>query len=171
MRAAILRGIEADLRRYLRFESDDGNDWMPRELELAFEVEIGSAEDAIALRGVIDRVDVDPDDGQRTIIRDYKSGSVGRERAGGRWLADHQLQVGLYMLAVRKLLGLEPVAGFYQPLTGRRPAAAGGVRVSGAGRPPRVPARMPSAARSWSSCSLRSRPRRWSWLRSCGRAS
>ena len=118
VRAAILRGIKADLRRYLRFESDDGNDWTPRELELAFEVEIGSAPDAIALRGVIDRVDVDPDDGCRTIVRDYKSGTVGRERAGGRWLTDHQLQVGLYMLAVRKLLELEPVAGFYQPLRG-----------------------------------------------------
>ena len=43
VRVAILRGIEADLRRYLRFEADDGNDWMPTELELAFEVELGSA--------------------------------------------------------------------------------------------------------------------------------
>jgi RecB family exonuclease len=120
VRLAILRGIEADLRRYLRFEADDGNDWTPRELEFAFEVEIGSGEDAIALRGVIDRVDVDPDGGSRAIIRDYKSGAARPERAGGRWLADHQLQVGLYMLAVSKLLGLDPVAGFYQPLTGRQ---------------------------------------------------
>ena len=59
----MLRGIKADLRRYLRFESDDGNDWTPRELELAFEVKIGSAPDAIAPARVIDRVDVDPDDG------------------------------------------------------------------------------------------------------------
>jgi hypothetical protein len=28
------------------------------------------------------------------------------------------LQVALYMLAVRRLLGIEPVAGLYQPLSG-----------------------------------------------------
>src|ERR1700729_622356 len=120
VRSAILRGIKADLRRYLRFESDDGNDWTPREVELAFEIELGTDENAVALRGVIDRVDVDPGDGHRAIVRDYKSGSSRPERAGGRWLVDHQLQVGLYMLAVSKVLRLDPVAGFYQPLTGRQ---------------------------------------------------
>ena len=126
VRAAILRGIAADLRRYLRFEADDGNDWIPTQFELKFEVEIGSGADAVALRGVIDRVDVDPDDRRRAIVRDYKSGSVGRERAGARWTCDHQLQVGLYMLAAPKLLEVEPVAGFYQPLRGRdlRPRGA-----------------------------------------------
>jgi RecB family exonuclease len=118
VRAAILRGIEADLRRYLRFEAGDDSDWVPTELELQFEVEVGSGEHAIALRGVVDRVDVDPVNGRRAIVRDYKSGTARPERAGGRWLGDNQLQVGLYMLAVRKLLDLEPVAGFYQPLTG-----------------------------------------------------
>ena len=38
-----------------------------------------------------------------------------RARAGS---AERRLQVALYMLAVRDLLGLEPVAGLYQPLTG-----------------------------------------------------
>jgi RecB family exonuclease len=119
IRAAILGGIEADLRRYLRFEAADGNDWTPTEFELEFEVEIGAGEDAIGLRGFVDRVDIDPATGRRAIIKDYKSGANRPERASARWLADHELQVGLYMLAVRRLLGLEPVAGFYQPLTGR----------------------------------------------------
>jgi len=119
VRAAILRGIEADLRRYLRFEAGDGCDWAPTQFELEFMVEIGAGDDAVGLRGFVDRVDVDPATGRRAIIRDYKSGVTRLERAASHWLVDHQLQVGLYMLAVRRQLGLEPVAGFYQPLTGR----------------------------------------------------
>jgi hypothetical protein len=61
---------------------------------------------------------VDPD-GRRAIVRDYKSGGNRPEWAGDRWSGDGTLQVALYMLAVRELLGLEPVAGFYQPLSGR----------------------------------------------------
>ena len=103
-----------------------------------------------------------PDDRQG-----LKSGTVGRERAGGRWLTDHQLQVGLYMLAVRKLLELEPVA-VYQPLRG------GGLRPRGVFESAAPVGRHvyhtdAVTARSWSSCWLRSRPRRWSWRRSCGR--
>jgi RecB family exonuclease len=66
---------------------------------------------------VIDRVDVAAD-GRRAIVRDYKSGSSRQEHAGARWAVERQLQVALYMLAVRELLGLEPVAGVYQPLGG-----------------------------------------------------
>jgi ATP-dependent helicase/DNAse subunit B len=132
VRAAILRGVEADLRRYLRHEARDGCDWTPMELELRFgfqdedpdgppPLELipptpGSA-DPVRIRGVIDRIDHGPE-GQ-VIVRDYKSGANRPERAGARWIADHQLQVALYMIAVRRLLGQEPVAGFYQPLTGR----------------------------------------------------
>jgi RecB family exonuclease len=66
---------------------------------------------------VIDRVDVDPG-GRLAIVRDYKSGSHRDEYRGDRWSADGTLQVPLYMVAVRELLGLEPVAGLYQPLRG-----------------------------------------------------
>ena len=146
-------------------------DWTPREVELAFEVELGSAENAVALRGVIDRVDVDPGDGNRAIVRDYKSGSARPERAGGRWLADHQLQVGLYMLAVSKVLGLDPVAGFYQPLTGRqlRPRGAFESAAPVGRNVYSTDALWPRGAQR--SCYPRSRPRRWSWRRSCGRGS
>ena len=51
-------------------------------------------------------------------MRDYKSGGTRAEYSGARWSADRQLQVALYMIAVRELLALEPVAGFYQPLGG-----------------------------------------------------
>jgi RecB family exonuclease len=129
VRAAMLRGVEADLRRYLRHEALDGCEWKPRDLELKFgfdeedpeglpALELGPPAVRVRVRGVIDRVDVGGD-GRQVIVRDYKSGANRPERAGARWLVDQQLQVALYMLAVRRLRGLEPVAGFYQPLTGR----------------------------------------------------
>jgi PD-(D/E)XK nuclease superfamily protein len=51
-------------------------------------------------------------------VRDYKSGSGRPEHQGARWQTDRRLQVALYMVAVRELLGLDPVAGLYQPLGG-----------------------------------------------------
>jgi RecB family exonuclease len=127
VRAAIKYAIEADLRRYLAHEADDGCDWTPRAIELRFgfedeqdplpALELGEGAERIRLRGVIDRIDVAAD-GRRAIVRDYKSGSTRQEYAGARWGAERQLQVALYMLAVRNLLGLEPVAGIYQPLGG-----------------------------------------------------
>jgi RecB family exonuclease len=128
VRAAALRSIEADLRRYLQHEAGDGCDWSPRGLELRFgfadeegslpPVALGQGENRVFLRGVVDRVDVDPDRGGRAIVRDYKSGSARPEHQGARWETDRRLQVALYMIAVRELLGLEPVAGLYQPLGG-----------------------------------------------------
>ncbi len=127
VRAATRRAIEADLRRYLTHEAGDACEWTPRAIELRFgfeeeeaplpPLELGEGAERIRLRGVIDRVDVAPD-GRRAIVRDYKSGSTRQEYAGARWAAENQLQVALYMLAVRNLLGLEPVAGVYQPLGG-----------------------------------------------------
>jgi RecB family exonuclease len=128
VRAAARRAIEADLRRYLEHEAADDCDWAPRAVELRFGFEdedesslpaldLGQDPESIRLRGVIDRIDVAPD-GRRAIVRDYKSGSTRPEYAGARWAPDRQLQVALYMLAVRSLLGLEPVAGVYQPVGG-----------------------------------------------------
>jgi ATP-dependent helicase/DNAse subunit B len=127
VRAAALRAIEADLRRYLEHEAGDGNEWEPRALELRFGfegeegalpgLELAQRPGSVRIRGAIDRVDVDPQD-VRAIVRDYKSGSSRPDYQGARWRAERRLQVALYMLAVRELMGLEPVAGLYQPLTG-----------------------------------------------------
>ncbi len=128
VREATLRAIAADLRRYLGHEAAGGAGWEPRALELRFGfiAEEGSlpllalrrGDERAFLRGVIDRVDIDPDAGRRAIVRDYKSGSARSEHQGARWQADRRLQVALYMIAVRELLGVEPVAGLYQPLGG-----------------------------------------------------
>ncbi|HEX2702257.1 MAG TPA: PD-(D/E)XK nuclease family protein, partial [Solirubrobacteraceae bacterium] len=126
LRAAALRAIEADLRRYLETESRDGLDWPAEGLELRFgfldgkpslpALELGEGEDRVLVRGMIDRVDVGS--GRRAIVRDYKTGAIRPDYQGARWSIDRQLQVALYMLVVRDLLDLEPVAGLYQPLRG-----------------------------------------------------
>ena len=64
-------------------------------------------------------------EGGRAVIRDYKSGATRPEYRGSNWQAEQRLQVALYMVAVRQLLGLEPVAGLYQPLGGKDLRARG----------------------------------------------
>jgi ATP-dependent helicase/DNAse subunit B len=128
LRAAARKSIEADLRRYLAHEAADASAWPPAGLELRFgftdeegslpALTLGEAGDEVPVRGVIDRLDVDPGGSGRAIVRDYKTGGTRPEYAGARWEADRQLQVALYMVAVRRLLGLDPVAGLYQPLGG-----------------------------------------------------
>jgi hypothetical protein len=127
VRAAMRLGIAADLRRYLRHEAARGPGWPPASVELRFgfseegglpALTLSGEPGPVALRGVIDRIDVEPGS-RRAIVRDYKSGAARPEHQGARWLADASLQVGLYMLAVARLLELEPVAGLYQPLGGR----------------------------------------------------
>ena len=136
LRKAAAASIAADLRRYLVREAADGNDWNPRHLELRFgfteeegglpALTLGEEPEPLAVRGVIDRVDVDPS-GRRAVVRDYKSGGARAEYQGARWSGDGTLQVPLYMLAVRQLLGLEPIAGLYQPLGGGGDPRARGV--------------------------------------------
>jgi ATP-dependent helicase/DNAse subunit B len=136
VRAAATQGVKADLSRYLAHEARDGLDWQPYGLELRFgfeedeslpPLELG---DDVLVRGIVDRVDADAEG--RAIVRDYKSGGARPEYQGARWALDRQLQVALYMLVVRELIGLAPVAGFYQPLGGGdlRPR---GVFLDGAG--------------------------------------
>ncbi|MGZ4440586.1 MAG: PD-(D/E)XK nuclease family protein, partial [Gaiellaceae bacterium] len=129
VRTAVLVTMVADLRRYLIDEARDGCGWEPSLLELRFGFEseegvlpaliLGDADERVVVRGVIDRVDVEPGATGRAIVRDYKSGAARPEQAGARWAIDRRLQVALYMLAVRDLLGLDPVAGLYQPLSGQ----------------------------------------------------
>jgi hypothetical protein len=122
VRKAWSRSVGADLRRYLTYEARDGSDWPIRGVELRFGFDTEDSlpalelDDGVRLRGIIDRVDADAEG--HAIVRDYKSGSARPEHQGARWATDRQLQVALYMIAVRRLLGLEPVAGFYQPLGG-----------------------------------------------------
>ena len=115
LRTAV-RKLEFDLLRHLRREADAGGSFVPEYVELGFG---GGGEgelppllvDGIELTGRIDRVDVD---GRHAVVQDYKTGKTTFPVA--RWEDKNRLQVALYMLAVRELLELEPVAGLYVAL-------------------------------------------------------
>jgi RecB family exonuclease len=73
--------------------------------------------DGLSLSGKIDRIDIDPWSA-RGIVQDYKSG-VGAHsaRAIDR---ERRLQIPLYTLVLRDLVGIEPLGGVYRALAGRR---------------------------------------------------
>jgi RecB family exonuclease len=71
----------------------------------------------VYLSGKIDRIDIDPFSA-RGIVQDYKSGKGAHSaREIDREL---RLQIPLYILALRDLVGVEPLGGVYRALAGRR---------------------------------------------------
>ena len=118
--AALLRSMEAELRRTLEQEAASPTTLEPERFELGFGREehdlplVELAGGRVTLRGQIDRVDIDRERGE-AVVRDYKA----RDRHPvDTWTRDTRLQVALYMLSVQRLLGLTAVAGLYQPLAG-----------------------------------------------------
>jgi ATP-dependent helicase/nuclease subunit B len=115
-RRAALRRLEAELLRYVEHAAHAGSTFAPREFELCFggeEDPHGPAELAggeLRLQGRIDRIDVR---GDEAIVYDYKGKGAPPQ---AKWLEDARLQIGLYLLALPQLLGLEGVGGLYQPL-------------------------------------------------------
>ncbi|HMJ01610.1 MAG TPA: PD-(D/E)XK nuclease family protein [Conexibacter sp.] len=134
--AAAAHEIAADVMRLLAHEARSGGGFAPVELELAFgmgeegglgPLVLAQGDDGeLRLRGVIDRLDLDR--AGRALVRDYKSGRPGRGWPVARWRVEDQLQVALYMVAVRELLRHEPAGGIYQPLRGEDLRARGLVR-------------------------------------------
>ena len=131
---AVLRELEIDLRRLLQHEAECGAGLEPAWLEWSF----GGADDehgplplagtSLGVAGRVDRIDVA---GDRAIVRDYKGRTVA---AGARWAVDRKLQVALYALAARELLGVEPVGALYQPVGHRDVRPRGLVRDDVPGR-------------------------------------
>ncbi len=154
--AAAAHEIAADVLRLLAHEARGGGGFVPVETELQFGMGPAAStaparepgeqlglldpveapdealpalvlgDGALRLRGVIDRVDVDR--AGRALVRDYKSGRPSKSWPVARWQPDDQLQIALYMVAVRELLRREPVGGVYQPLRGEDLRARGLVR-------------------------------------------
>jgi RecB family exonuclease len=119
---AAVRRLEFDLLRYLAHEAASDSEFEPAELELGFgfDAEQEVALNGVKVRGRVDRVDVWD---RFALVRDYKTGSNVSSYKLSDWEKENRLQVALYMLAVQRVLGLEPAGGVYVPLGGveRRP--------------------------------------------------
>jgi ATP-dependent helicase/DNAse subunit B len=109
-----------DLEAVVRSECESTLQLVPRHFEHFFGTErhpgldLG---DGLTLSGKIDRIDVDPF-GARGIVQDYKSGK--HAHSAREIEAELRLQIPLYMLVLRDLVGLEPLGGLYRPLAGER---------------------------------------------------
>jgi ATP-dependent helicase/DNAse subunit B len=120
-------GLWRDLEAFVRQDAETELPLVPRR----FEVLVGSERSApelqrglelapgMTLSGKIDRIDVDPFSA-RGIVQDYKSGKTGHSAA--QIESELRLQIPLYMLVLRDLVGIEPIGGLYRPLSGERKA-------------------------------------------------
>src|SRR4249919_2604076 len=123
----LARALERDLDAFLREEAELALPLVPRRYEVRFGspmaapgLKEGLAIGDFHVSGQIDRIDVDPAMSPRGLVWDYKSGSgahsaVEMDREG-------RLQIPLYILALRDLLGMEPIGGMYRALAGKRAA-------------------------------------------------
>jgi ATP-dependent helicase/DNAse subunit B len=116
-----------DLEVVVREECASELPLVPRRFEVAFGSERAAPElqrgldlgDGMTLTGKIDRIDVDPFSA-RGIVQDYKSGKTAHSAV--QIEKEMRLQIPLYMLVLRDLVGIEPLGGVYRPLAGERQA-------------------------------------------------
>ncbi|HLY94687.1 MAG TPA: PD-(D/E)XK nuclease family protein [Gaiellaceae bacterium] len=114
-----------DLEVVVREECESPSQLVPRRFEVAFGSERAAPElqrgldlgDGVTLTGKIDRIDVDPFSA-RGIVQDYKSGK--KAHSAVEIEREMRLQIPLYMLVLRDLVGMEPLGGLYRPLAGER---------------------------------------------------
>ena len=118
-------GLRRDLEQFVRSDVALGLPLVPSRFEVAFgsdrapaELQRGLELGGFAVSGKIDRIDVDPFSAYG-IVQDYKS---GRAHSAARIESDGRLQIPLYVMALRDLLGIEPVGGLYRSLSGDREA-------------------------------------------------
>jgi ATP-dependent helicase/DNAse subunit B len=125
--AELREGLRRDLERFVREEACSPLGLVPRRFEVGFGTERSAPElqrglelgDGVFVSGKIDRIDVDPHSA-RGIVQDYKS---GKGAFSAVQIADEQrLQVPLYLLVLRDLVGIEPLGGVYRALSGTRGA-------------------------------------------------
>jgi len=120
-------GLWRDLEAFVREDAAAETPLVPRRFEVLFGSERAAPElqrglelaAGLTLSGKIDRIDVDPFSA-RGIVQDYKAGKRGHSAA--QIDAEKKLQIPLYMLVLRDLVGIEPLGGLYRPLSGERKA-------------------------------------------------
>jgi ATP-dependent helicase/DNAse subunit B len=125
-RRELRQTLRRDLEALVRQEAESELELVPRRFEVSFgsdraapELQRGLDLDGLTLSGKIDRIDVDPFSA-RGIVQDYKSGKSAHSAAEIE--KELRLQIPLYMLVLRDLVGIEPLGGVYRPLAGERKA-------------------------------------------------
>jgi hypothetical protein len=123
--AELEESLWRDLEGFVRDESRSPLQLAPRRFEVGFGSDRSAPElqrglplgDGLHLSGKIDRIDVDPFSA-RGIVQDYKS---GRTAHSAKQIDEElKLQIPLYMLVLRDLVGIEPLGGVYRALAGAR---------------------------------------------------
>ena len=120
-------GLWRDLEAFVREDVAAGAQLVPRRFEVLFGSERAAPElqrglvlaEGMTLSGKIDRIDLDPFSA-RGIVQDYKAGKYAHSAA--QIEQEKRLQIPLYMLVLRDLVGIEPLGGLYRPLSGERKA-------------------------------------------------
>src|ERR671937_981352 len=119
-------GLWRDLEAFVREDAASETPLVPRRFEVSFgsersapELQRGLDLDGFTVSGKIDRIDVDPFSA-RGIVQDYKSGKSAHSAVEIE--KELRLQITLYMLVLRDLVGMEPLGGVYRPLAGERKA-------------------------------------------------
>jgi ATP-dependent helicase/DNAse subunit B len=125
-RSELRQTLWRDLEALIRAEAEATLPLVPRRFEVSFgsersapELQRGLDLGTFQLSGKIDRIDLDPF-AARGIVWDYKSGK--RAHSAAQIERELRLQIPLYMLVLRDLVGVEPLGGLYRPLSGDRKA-------------------------------------------------
>jgi ATP-dependent helicase/DNAse subunit B len=123
--AELDQSLWRDLQGFIEDEAASPLQLLPRRFEVSFGSDRSAPElqrglplgDNLYLSGKIDRIDVDPFSA-RGIVQDYKS---GRTAHSAKQIDEElKLQIPLYMLVLRDLVGIEPLGGVYRALAGAR---------------------------------------------------
>jgi ATP-dependent helicase/DNAse subunit B len=125
-RRELAGGLRRDLENFVRSEAEADLPLVPRRFEVSFgsersapELQRGLDLNGFRVSGKIDRIDLDPFSA-RGIVQDYKSGKTAYSAA--KIESELKLQIPLYMLVLRDLIGIEPLGGLYRALAGDRQA-------------------------------------------------
>jgi ATP-dependent helicase/DNAse subunit B len=125
-RRELAGGLRRDLENFVRAEAEADLALVPRRFEVSFgsersapELQRGLDLGGFTISGKIDRIDLDPFSA-RGIVQDYKSGKTAYSAA--KIESELKLQIPLYMLVLRDLVGIEPLGGLYRALAGDRQA-------------------------------------------------
>jgi ATP-dependent helicase/DNAse subunit B len=121
-RRELEQSLARDLEKLVRREAESPSPLVPSRFEVSFgsersapELQRGLDLGGFAVSGKIDRIDRDPF-GARGIVVDYKSGRSAHTAAEIE--RELHLQIPLYMLVLRDLVGVEPLGGIYRALAG-----------------------------------------------------